>query len=165
MIVIGRIPEHRDAREAGNDFAHQLQMLQGHFRREQRQSRQIAAGPPNAFDKANLGRIAGARCKDDRYIFRQLGGSDSRGHDGSHDQVDFPVEKFAAPATGSVHISRHVHMLEDEVAPLDIAELAHALRERAEHDRFLFEIGGMPQDADLPDPLVIRCIGRRCDRT
>ena len=47
-------------------------------------------------------------------------------------------------------------VLEDEIAPLDIAKLAHALRERAEHDRFLFEIGGMPQYADLPDPLVIQ---------
>src|SRR5712691_2132837 len=122
-----RTPEHGHTRELWDHRFEQVQSLPGQLRSEVGQSRDVAAGSPEAGRKSFPDRIG--THADDGYRRRGLAGGFERCRAAGKDHGDLEADQLGYEIRELADASLRHSVLDDDVLSLDVAELAQPLAE------------------------------------
>src|SRR5215831_16424013 len=151
-----RIPDQADTLDGRHRFLEQLEPLPHQpFLFRLRETREVAAGAPEAFDDADADRIPHSHEDDGQGLDRRSGGDRAR-RGGDDDDLDLLLGELAQQGGEAIHVAIGPALHDDNVLALDIAPLAQTALESIE---IVLVGGGRSRLEESDAPYAARVLG------
>src|SRR5215467_5572408 len=153
------VPQEREAGHAGQHLSKKFKPLAAELYSKDSQPRDVSPGPRETGHES-LADWVRADGEDGRNLARGVFGSDGRGRIGGHDSVDLQVHQSGRGSSQIPSLALRPAILENEVFPFLVSEVAQPLQQRWESKRPLpWGRAEHPDPGNLPG--LLRFYGER----